>query len=88
MRKSGKVSGRWQLLYALIMITVIFGLLHSITAPIEISPGTKAVYNYINDDSKLTPGSPVLIEICYDEVTKAELEPQVIAIMKQLSNSI
>lgn len=84
MGKVSKFLGRWQLLYVLFIIAVIVVLLYSITAPIEISPNTKAIYDYLNDNSKLTPDSPVLIEICYEESARTELEPQIIALMKHL----
>jgi hypothetical protein len=84
MGKIGKLLGRWQLLYIAFTITIILALLYSLSSPIEISPSTKAVYDYIEDPSKLPSHSPVLVEICYDEASRAELEPQVIAIMKHL----
>jgi hypothetical protein len=84
MEEISKLLGRWQLFYVVLMITIILALLYSLSIPIEISPHTKAVYDYIEDPSKLPLGSPVLVEMHYDEASRAELEPQVIALMKHL----
>jgi hypothetical protein len=84
MEEISKLLGRWQLFYIMLTITIILALLYSLSIPIEISPHTKAVYDYIEDPSKLPLGSPVLVETCYEEGARAELEPQVIALMKHL----
>lgn len=82
--KIDKVLSTRQLLYTLLIILIIVPLIYPVGLPIGISSRTKAVYDYIEDDSKLPPGSPVLVEIYYEVAARAELEPQVIALMKHL----
>jgi hypothetical protein len=82
MEKIDKILGTRQLLYTLLIIAIILPILYPLGLPIGISSRTRAVYDYIEDDSKLPPGSHVLIEIYYEVAARAELEPQVIALMK------
>jgi hypothetical protein len=82
--KIDKILSTRQLLYTLLVIAIILPLIYPVGLPIGISSRTKAVYDYIQDDSKVPPGSHVLIEIYYEVAARAELEPQVIALMKQL----
>jgi hypothetical protein len=77
-----KVLGARQLLYALLVIAIVYPLLSPIGLPIGISSRTRAVYDYIN--TQVTPGSPVLIDLSYEMAARGELEPQVIAVSKQL----
>ncbi|PMB76178.1 MAG: hypothetical protein C0193_00105 [Candidatus Bathyarchaeota archaeon] len=84
MEKIDKILGTRQLLYTLLIIAIILPILYPVGLPIGISSRTRAVYDYIEDDSKLPPGSHVLVEIYYEVAARAELEPQVIALMKHL----
>ncbi len=80
--KIEKIIGTRQLLYVLLIITIVVPLLNPIGLPISISARTRAIYDYIG--TNLPQGSPVLIDLSYDMASRGELEPQVIAISKQL----
>lgn len=80
--KIERVLGARQLLYTLLVFTIVIPLLNPIGLPIGISSRTRAIYSYI--DNNLTPGSPVMIDLSYEMASRGELEPEVIAIAKQL----
>lgn len=68
MEKIGKLRQMATILHGAI-ITRILALLYSLSIPIEISPSTKAVYDYIEEPSKLPLGSLVLVEMHYEETS-------------------
>jgi hypothetical protein len=80
--KIERVLGTRQLLYSLLAIAIVVPLLNPVGLPIGISSRTRAIYTYI--DKNLTPGSPVLIDLSYEMASRGELEPEVIALAKQL----
>jgi hypothetical protein len=77
----GKVLESRELLYTLLLLSVILPLLHPIGIPIEISVRTRDVYNYVE---KLKPGCHVYIEVYYEVAARGELEPNLIALTKHL----
>jgi len=82
LEKIERVLGARQILYTLLVLAIVIPLLNPIGLPIGISSRTRAVYDYIN--TKLTPGSPVFVDLSYEMAARGELEPQIIAITKQL----
>ncbi len=80
--KLEKILGTRQLLYVLLVLMIVFPLLNPIGLPISVSSRTQAVYDYIK--TNLPANSPVLIDLYYEMAARGELEPQVIAVSKQL----
>ncbi len=78
----GKVLESRELLYTLLLLSVILPILHPIGIPIEISARTRDVYNYI--EHNLRPGCRVYIEVYYEVAARGELEPNLIALTKHL----
>jgi hypothetical protein len=74
--------GMAQVIYTLLIISIVIPLLNPVGLPIGISQTTKDVYNYI--ENTLPPGSPVLIDLYYEMAARAELEPQAAAVVKHL----
>jgi hypothetical protein len=77
----GKVLESRELLYTLLLLSVILPLVHPIGIPVEISARTWDVYNYVE---KLKPGCRVYIEVFYEVAARGELEPNLIALTKHL----
>ncbi|MBX5321679.1 MAG: hypothetical protein QHH12_07515 [Candidatus Bathyarchaeota archaeon] len=74
--------GMAQIIYTLLVISIVIPLLNPVGLPIGISSTTRDVYNYI--ENTLPAGKPVLIDLYYEMAARAELEPQVAAVIKHL----
>jgi len=70
-----------ELLYTLLIIAIIAPLVSPIGLPVTISSRTKQVYDYINS---LKPGCHAYVELYYELAARSELEPNVVALVKQL----
>ncbi|MGQ9538471.1 MAG: hypothetical protein ACUVTE_02670 [Candidatus Bathycorpusculaceae bacterium] len=77
-----KPFGMAQILYTLLILSVVLPLLNPVGLPIGISSRTQTVYNYI--ENTLPTGKPVLIDMYYEMAARAELEPQLAAVVKHL----
>ncbi len=82
LRSLEKVLGSKELLYTLLLLSVILPILHPLGIPVEISKRTLDVYEYV--DKKLPPGCHVYIEVYYEVAARGELEPNLIALTKHL----
>jgi len=78
----GKILESRELLYTLLLISVILPIIHPLGIPIAVSARTKAVYDYI--EKNLKPGCHVYFEIYYEVAARGELEPNVVALTKHL----
>lgn len=76
-----KILGSRELLYTLLLLAVILPVIHPVGIPIQISQRTREVYDYLNN---LKPGCHVYIEVYYEVAARGELEPNLIALTKQL----
>jgi hypothetical protein len=74
--------GMAQIIYTLLVISIVIPLLNPVGLPIGISSTTRDVYNYI--ENTLPAGKPVLIDLYYEMAARAELEPQAAAVIKHL----
>ncbi|MEM1961573.1 MAG: hypothetical protein QXY48_03810 [Sulfolobales archaeon] len=77
-----KVLGSKELLYTLLLLSVILPILHPLGIPVEISQRTRDVYGYI--EKNLRSGCRVYIEVYYEVAARGELEPNLIALTKHL----
>lgn len=77
-----KPFGMAHILYTLLILSVVLPLLNPVGLPIGISSRTQTVYNYIKNT--LPAGKPVLIDMYYEMAARAELEPQLAAVVKHL----
>ncbi len=77
-----KILGSKELLYTLLLLSVILPILHPLGIPVEISRRTIDVYEYI--ETNLRPGCRVYIEVYYEVAARGELEPNLIALTKHL----
>lgn len=75
------IIGTRQLLYTLLIIFALIPMFYPLKLPISISSRTLKVYRYID---MLKPGSYVFIDFDYDPAGRGELEPQAVAVIKQL----
>lgn len=78
----GKILESRELLYTLLLISVILPIIHPLGIPIAVSARTKAVYDYI--EKNLKPGCHVYFELYYEVAARGELEPNVVALTKHL----
>jgi hypothetical protein len=76
-----KVFGSKNVLYILLITLLIYPLIFPLGIPLSISSRTMQVYNYVKD---LKPGCNVYMEIYYEVAARGELEPNAIALTKQL----
>ena len=74
--------GMAQIIYTLLVISIVIPLLNPVGLPIGISSTTRDVYSYI--ENTLPAGKPVLIDLYYEMAARAELEPQAAAVIKHL----
>ncbi len=76
-----KVFGSKILLYILLIAALIYPFASPLGIPVSISSRTMQVYNYVKS---LKPGCYVYMEIYYEVAARGELEPNVVALVKQL----
>jgi len=76
-----RIFGSRYVLYLVLIIALIYPLIFPIGIPIQISSRTLAVYNYLQH---LKPGCHVYMELYYEVAARGELEPNAIALIKQL----
>ncbi len=81
LKRLDEMIGTRQLLYTLLIILALLPLYYPLKLPIGISARTLKVYRYIDG---LQPGSNVFIDFDYDPAGRGELEPQAVAMFKQL----
>ncbi len=74
--------GMAQIIYTLLVISIVIPLLNPVGLPIGISSTTRDVYSYI--ENTLPAGKPVLMDLYYEMAARAELEPQAAAVIKHL----
>ena len=74
--------GMAQIIYTLLVISIVIPLLNPVGLPIGISSTTRDVYSYI--ENTLPAGKPVLVDLYYEMAARAELEPQAAAVIKHL----
>lgn len=77
-----KILGAKELLYTLLLLSVILPILHPLGIPVEISQRTRDIYKYV--DTNLRQGCRVYIEVYYEVAARGELEPNLIALTKHL----
>ena len=70
-----------QILYLLLLAIVLAILLHPLGIPIGIAGATRDVYNYVD---KMPQNPKLLINIHYDPAGATEMQPAVIALLRQL----
>lgn len=77
-----KILGSRELLYTLLLLSVILPIIHPLGIPIEVSKRTRDVYSYI--ETNLRQECHVYIEVYYEVAARGELEPNLIALTKHL----
>jgi hypothetical protein len=70
-----------QILYLLLLVIVLAILIHPLGIPIGIAGATRDVYNYVD---KLPQNPKLLIDVHYDPAGATEMQPAVIALLRQL----
>lgn len=65
--------------FILVALAVVIPIVLGVTAPVNISPEVRSVYNYID---ALPEGSTVMIVLDYDPASEAELYPMTLALYR------
>jgi len=75
----GRIDSR--IIYMLLILSLLIPLVNPIGLPVSVSEHTKRTYSVI---STLKPGDTVIIDVGYSVSGAGDVEPQLVAILKQL----